>query len=223
MPKWVQSFSVPSSSGHGEYTVSLADDGSYGCSCPHWKFRRQPCRHIATVQEQASTNHTGTAYRRPLPICRSANVPEVQKLNEDTLLVPLIPLKNAHFLATVIVDLLTHGIPFEEIKRRYHLSAKYSRSSYTQLILSHGRCIYGDLDPRTKSRSLITTSIWNLPDPILPGETAARYEARTGCPQDLFHIALQNTPPIKESSTAPHTRPEHPAPRRPHHRRILTS
>lgn len=218
MPKWIQSFTVPSSSGHGDYTVSLAEDGSYGCSCPHWKFRRKTCRHITTVQEQGLATRRVSLSQRTTPTCRPANVQEVQKLSDDIILVPLIPLNNQHFLATVIVDLLAHGIPFEELKRRYHLPRTHSQASYTQLILSHGRTIYGDIDPVTEQRPLLTTPFWNLPEPILPGETAIQYERRTGCPQDIYRLALQAfpTPQAKPHTYTPPTPP-------PNRRRILTA
>ena len=54
MAKWVQSFEVPSTSGDGTYVVSLDKTGSWGCSCPHWKFRRVSCKHILSVQAQVA-------------------------------------------------------------------------------------------------------------------------------------------------------------------------
>lgn len=46
---YVKSYSNPNK----EYTVSLADDmETWGCSCPHWKFRRAICKHIREVQNQ---------------------------------------------------------------------------------------------------------------------------------------------------------------------------
>jgi hypothetical protein len=38
----VQSHSDPST----YYTVSLAQDGHWECSCPQWIFRRKECKHI---------------------------------------------------------------------------------------------------------------------------------------------------------------------------------
>lgn len=47
---WVTSHSDPSK----EYKVSLRHDGTYECSCSHWKFRRPQggCKHIKEVQVQ---------------------------------------------------------------------------------------------------------------------------------------------------------------------------
>lgn len=43
--KWVQKWEVEGNSGN-IHTVSVSDDGTWGCSCPVWKFRRQTCHHI---------------------------------------------------------------------------------------------------------------------------------------------------------------------------------
>lgn len=214
MPKWIQSFTVTSSSGKGEYTVSLADDGSYGCSCPHWKFRRQPCRHIAHIQDQTTRNYHPSRMRRTVPTCQPANVPQVTSLNETTLLVPLIPLQDAHFLATVIVDLLAYGIPYDEIHRRYHLPSTTSRRQYLDYVMIHGRRVYTE----SGQERFNTTQTWNLPDVLLPGESPHAYELRTGCPQDLLGYALTSNnitnPSLKSPTSKPHSV---------RRRRILTS
>ena len=47
---WVTSHSDPSK----QYKVSLRHDGTYECSCSHWKYRRPQggCKHIKEVQTQ---------------------------------------------------------------------------------------------------------------------------------------------------------------------------
>lgn len=54
MPKWVKSWDVEAwSSSKGEmktYRVSIGVHGEWGCSCPHWKFRRECCKHIQEIQ-----------------------------------------------------------------------------------------------------------------------------------------------------------------------------
>ena len=52
MARWVNKWQVESSTGDKSYTVSEADDGTFGCSCPVWKFRRQVCKHIVAIQQQ---------------------------------------------------------------------------------------------------------------------------------------------------------------------------
>ena len=50
---WVQKWNVESSTGDKVYRVALDKNGDWGCDCPAWKFRRQECRHIRAVKEQA--------------------------------------------------------------------------------------------------------------------------------------------------------------------------
>jgi hypothetical protein len=50
--KWVKKWYVPSDSDNRcKYTVSISVDEVWGCSCPHWKFRKQECNHIQKVKK----------------------------------------------------------------------------------------------------------------------------------------------------------------------------
>ena len=46
----LRSFTVPSSSGEGCYTVNETERG-WVCSCPHHTFRRVECKHIRSVKQ----------------------------------------------------------------------------------------------------------------------------------------------------------------------------
>ena len=37
-----------------EYTVTLGDDESWSCTCPHYTYRRVECKHILKVKEGLS-------------------------------------------------------------------------------------------------------------------------------------------------------------------------
>jgi Fanconi anemia group M protein len=37
-----------------EYTVTLNDDGTWSCTCPHYTYRRTECKHILKVKEELS-------------------------------------------------------------------------------------------------------------------------------------------------------------------------
>ena len=51
--KWICKWKVGSKSSRTRhYTVSLADDGTMGCSCPAWTRRRISCSHIKSVREE---------------------------------------------------------------------------------------------------------------------------------------------------------------------------
>ncbi len=55
----MRSWRVPSQSEPGvEYTVTLSDDGSWSCTCPHFRYRRAECKHILSVRG-ASAPATG--------------------------------------------------------------------------------------------------------------------------------------------------------------------
>jgi Fanconi anemia group M protein len=51
----LRSWRVPSESKPGiEYTVTLSDDGTWSCTCPHYTYRRAECKHILKVREELS-------------------------------------------------------------------------------------------------------------------------------------------------------------------------
>jgi Fanconi anemia group M protein len=55
----LRSWRVPSQSAPGvEYTVTLSDDGSWSCTCPHFTYRRVICKHILRVMEELSAART---------------------------------------------------------------------------------------------------------------------------------------------------------------------
>lgn len=203
--------------------VSLDKTGTWGCSCPHWRFRRSICKHIQDVQAQVQ--QTRPRYEKVIPTCRAANVPEVLKERDDLLLVPLLPLDDEHFLATVIVDLLMYGVPFFEIRQRYHLPPNRRREEYIRIIAERGRRIYAPCGSQATTRTCVTTQNWNLPDPPLPGETATSYSQRTGCLDELAQIAFEQLhsqpipPPLTAITPVPQQKP---APRT-GKRRILSS
>lgn len=47
---WVEKWQIISQSSGNLYIVSRDEHGQFGCSCPHWKFRRQQCKHIQKIK-----------------------------------------------------------------------------------------------------------------------------------------------------------------------------
>ena len=47
---WVERYTVPSESSARIYTVGKKDDGTWGCTCPRYKFHHVECKHIQAVQ-----------------------------------------------------------------------------------------------------------------------------------------------------------------------------
>lgn len=52
--KWVKKWAVPSDTSMEIYTVSISVDEVWGCSCPHWKFRKMECDHIRKVKKEVA-------------------------------------------------------------------------------------------------------------------------------------------------------------------------
>jgi len=51
----LRSWRVPSQSEPGvEYMVTLSDEGSWSCTCPHYTYRHTVCKHILKVREELS-------------------------------------------------------------------------------------------------------------------------------------------------------------------------
>jgi ERCC4-related helicase len=51
----LRSWRVPSESKPGvEYTVTLGEDGTWSCTCPHYTYRRAECKHVLRVREELS-------------------------------------------------------------------------------------------------------------------------------------------------------------------------
>ena len=136
MKGWIRKWSVPASSG-GTWTVSLKHDGSYGCSCPAWKFARAPkpdCHHIAFIK----ANPTCGA-QTPKKIVL-ANVREVTVGDEGVLLTPLVPFGDQHFSFTVACDLARLGAGLDDVVNYLHGNRLQVAQAY---IAEHGRKIYG--------------------------------------------------------------------------------
>ena len=71
MPKWIERIPVDSETSDATYIVGISDEGEYGCSCPHWKFRRQECKHIRSVRTGAMKRLTAAATSLSAPAPKS--------------------------------------------------------------------------------------------------------------------------------------------------------
>jgi hypothetical protein len=118
MAKWQYKCEVPGSKG-ATWVVSQAEDGTWGCSCPVWKFRRQECHHIADVKEDPPAG--------PLPQILPGHVERIVYNAElRAYLHPLIPL-NAHgtgVLATIVYDCLQLGYSMGVLRERFKMIPK---------------------------------------------------------------------------------------------------
>jgi uncharacterized Zn finger protein len=56
----LRSWRVPSELRPGvEYTVTLGEDGTWSCTCPHYTYRRAECKHILKVKKGLSAPRAG--------------------------------------------------------------------------------------------------------------------------------------------------------------------
>jgi hypothetical protein len=157
MKVWTRKWSVPASSG-GTWTVGLKDDGSYGCSCPAWKFAKAPkpdCRHIALIKANASY---GEKAGKKIVL---ANVREVTANADNTLLTPLVPFGDVHFSLTVACDLARLGAGPEDVAKYLNRNSLHVAQAF---IAEHGRKIYGP---------------WNEANHKHPGFTIVHVQRRT--------------------------------------------
>lgn len=51
MAKWVGTWDIDSDKSSKTYRVSIAKDGTFGCNCQAWKFKRLECKHIVKLKK----------------------------------------------------------------------------------------------------------------------------------------------------------------------------
>lgn len=133
------------------YTVALYSDGTYGCACPVWKFRRQQCKHIQDVQAgayDAQSGPDGASIELALANTRQVHWDAQTGNGRERVMVPLVPPGNLQFVATVIYDLLQLGLPWRSLGT-YTQMIKPADGSPLQpgdikaYIRANGRLIYG--------------------------------------------------------------------------------
>lgn len=152
--RWIKRWTVPSGTNPDKtYTVAQDRDGSYGCSCPAWKFQRKrlkdgKCKHIRQVEAGRWPEAGGEIVGPPEFIL--ANVRQVTPVHEGEKVtavhVPLIPIGDTHFQATVVYDLLRYGFSWGYLKKRYEIAKRNSRKALVEYVRTRGRCIYGPVN-----------------------------------------------------------------------------
>lgn len=180
---WSDRWDVPRSDGSGVWTVSRSDAGAWGCSCPVWRFKRETCKHITRIQEEESS---GIAHPRLELVC--ANVPQVTR-EDARVLVPLLPIGDTHFQATLCFDLYACGVPWSEVRERYRLDQTWTKQAVLAYVLKHGRKYYADTARKGRKEYVIDQ---NIPLPDIPKyrETPDAYSRRLGYPLDLATLLL---------------------------------
>lgn len=86
---WVQKWDVESSSSNSVYVVGRRADGTFGCSCPAWKFKkvaegstRPDCKHITEIKRTKGFASIAPSQIRAIPKCRICRTP-LAKIETD--------------------------------------------------------------------------------------------------------------------------------------------
>lgn len=173
---------IPSRSGPHHYCVTEDYAGHWRCDCKDWLYRKRPCWHIRQAQLQVEAGTT----QRTEPHMVFAHVETVTRHDDHTLYVPLLPIGDTHFLATLCFDLYRHGIRWTSIQAQYRLPEDWTKAKVFHYIDHFGRKVYhfsGD-PPHTRTEYRIERT-WELPDIPHHQETPEHYHERTGMPLDL--------------------------------------
>lgn len=112
--KWVRRWTV-NGSGEKPWTVSLSDQGIYGCSCPRWKFRREECHHIQQVRAGGGAGVGGALKSRPEYVLAHTTHPHIE---DGKLLIPLVVFGDVDMNATIAVAMMQNGYSWAEVKER---------------------------------------------------------------------------------------------------------
>jgi len=123
------------------YKVSLTLEGEYQCSCPRWIFSkpRKDCKHIGDVKNGCYDQNSIAEYTLLF-----AMVKEVTMLDDrQTIHVPLMPVGDTDFCATILYDLVQIGVPWQVAAELEHVPRSWNPKAVEQHIKAHGRKIYG--------------------------------------------------------------------------------
>lgn len=123
-----------------------------GCDCPAFTRARKwvgipscdrDCRHTQLHSLDDLAVDEGTPLVQE-PEIVYAKVRQVTPDGDGRLLVPLISMScPAHLEATIVYDLLQHGVSWGECRERYDLAKRNSKQAIVGYVEERGRCIYG--------------------------------------------------------------------------------
>ena len=140
MPKWIEKWEVPSSSSDKNWIVSRAEDDSYGCSCPVWKFRRQECHHIKLVKSGAIT----ALQEKGVPeyILATVDKPTYNE-REHKLYIPLVGIPDALMMeVTICFNMLKYGFSMGQVRKQRRIPGDWSARRIMAHIDRHGEAEY---------------------------------------------------------------------------------
>jgi len=139
--QWIKKWKVLRSSGDGFWTVSLSDEGTWGCSCPVWKFRRQECHHIKLVKNGGGAPEEEV--RKPDYVLAQVNKPVFDRGNKR-LFVPLVGIPDTCMMeATICYYMFKYGYSMREIRQiRQHIPSSWTVKAIMLHVETHGEAEY---------------------------------------------------------------------------------
>ena len=143
MPKWIQKWKVPSNTSDKVYTVSIAEDGTWGCSCPAWKFHRKQCDHIKDTQSKNlcdTLQAIGTVVDKPEYTLANVTKPTVKN---GKLLIPLLRLPDEIMMeATIVYHMILCCYSWDEIKRHRRVPRSWTAGAVVSYVEANGEVEY---------------------------------------------------------------------------------
>ncbi len=137
LKQWV----VPSDSDPNKtYKVSLTPEHELQCSCPRWIFKREMCKHIQDVIAGVYSYPENLRPKFNLTFGRVIQV-ELQD-DRTTVMLPLRPVGDTDFLATILYDALILGISWKEIRDLEQPPKEWRPMNIIEHVRHHGRKIY---------------------------------------------------------------------------------
>lgn len=137
------------------YTVTK-DGDAYSCSCPHWVYRRQKCKHIFAVKDERVGFEPS-----PKPFVL-ANVGEVTE-TDDEFLLPLIPLdhRTTDVLATILYDLMCLGVSWGAARERYAdmIPREWSKLAVIEHVERKGRMVWRKTGSTARDGKYVTLPV----------------------------------------------------------------
>ena len=139
MAKWIKQWTA-TGSGRNRYTVSLARDGTYSCSCPHWIYRRETCKHINKIM---SESHESIKHTDGKPKYVIVDKPTYDA-ESHTLFLPLVPQPDTIGMeVTICYHLLNFGFSMKEIRELRTIPDDWTEEAIKKYIERNGEAVYG--------------------------------------------------------------------------------
>ena len=138
--KWIKKWKVKSDSSDREYTVSISENGTWGCSCPVWKFRRQECKHIELVKRGGGIDCEEIP-EKPTFTFAMIRKPKYEK-NNNRLLLPLVPFGGHEMEITICYYLLKYGYSMSEVREHRHIPNSWTREAIKEHVRVYGEAEY---------------------------------------------------------------------------------